>query len=373
MKRVLLGFCVFAAITLAGCGGGGGDGGGGSQDAPILGAWQPVSASLHDTQTVVKVGIALGWPQGWTKEEQEFRNDGTCTRKAYNGPSVVDTINGSWSSDQGIAPITFGSVSMVYNYVQQGDRLYATVARGGTNYDTVWVRVRNISDPGFSPDPGFARTYRIVHVLINGIEPGVESFYHLESGQQMTLQLFADGTSAWRALDDGDVVSRTDGWWMSGDGEMVFVSGDLTTRMSIDSSGLTYLDVDGNTIQLVWTNWAAGADSRPAELAHPWLATSVVVDGNPVPLSTYFGWEPGTTDMLARFWADGTAESTDSNDTRLIASTLGTWGVVGGKLQVNFGALMVGDYSITGSTLTYTILDGGSTTVITFEEAGVYY
>ena len=370
MRRVLLGFCVFAAIALAGCGGG--VGGGGGLDTLIVGTWQPVSATNHDTHAFVMVGTALGWPADWTREEQEFVDDGTCTRTAWDGSTVVSTIDGAWSSNDGVAPVTFGGVNMVYNYVQQGDRLYATISRGGSTYDTVWVRVRNISDPGFAPDSRFVRTVRIIRVLVNGVEPGVESFYHLESGQQMTLQLFADGTRAWRALDDGDVITRTDGWWMSGDGEMVFVS-DLTTRMSIDPNGLTYLDDDGNTIQLIWTNWAGGADSRPDELVHPWLATSVAVDGSPVPLATYFGWEPGTTDMFARFWADGTVESTDSNDVTLLGSTLGTWGVVAGKLQVNFGAPMVGDYSVAGNTLTYTIADGGSTTVITFEEAGVYY
>ncbi len=371
-KLMFLGAVIIIAVSLTGCGGGGGgdggDDGGGAIDpnTSMIGVWQPVLATQDGTP--VKVSAAMpAYGQTWTRAEYDFKQDGTCSVRGFEGSTLASTINGTWSSDNGVAPVTLNGVTTTITWGDFGSWMHqADFSAGGHNYHTEWVRIVDLT----AHDPGLARTWKVTQLKKNGAASSIASFFGFSSGTNvMTFQYQPNGTMVQREVAGNTVVKRETGTWANGDSELLFaIQGGEQHRCIMEMGGqtLTFLDNEGNTIELTMGFWAPGMD-HPAQLVGKWRATKVTQDGTQISMATFFGWEPGTTALETEFWSDGSVEGTNYAGTSVVEREFGNWGVVGTSLQINMIEQTVyQSYSASGSTMSVTTTMDGHTYVLTF-------
>jgi hypothetical protein len=369
-KNFLPVILICLGFALVGCGGGGGGGDNGGDDGGIdantslIGRWQPISA-LEDG-TAVRVSTAMmNWDASWTRGEINFLGNGTCEIRGYDGSDLVDTITGSWNSDAGIAPVTIGGVTTTIEWGDYGYFMHkANFARGGHNYQTKWVKMVNLTEH----TADLTRTWRVDSIQRNGTSVTPAAFFPMQPGSDyMTMQMLSSGEMILRELNDGIIVQRKDGSWVSGGGTFRITLDGESSRGYYEGNAIVFLDSAGDTIKMNLGRWAADGFRNPA-LQGKWQATSATLDGNPYTLSEALEWDPGVTEYHIVLWLDGTAESRDYAGANLQSAELGTWSTNGSQITVNFGELFVGTFAILGggNTLQVTIVEGGHYLILNF-------
>jgi hypothetical protein len=372
VKRVLVGFCVFAAIALAGCGGGGGGGGGGGAgddnggidpNTSLIGTWLPVSA-LEDGNAVRVSTAMMSWDAAWTRGEIQLLATGVCTVRGYINSTLDDTISGTWSSDAGVAPIVLGGVTTTVTWENYVENLVDTAdfTRNGHNYQTRWVRVVSLAEH----EAQLIRTGTVASATLNGASVPVSTYFGMApQSDNLTLQLLSDGTMWTREVDGHIVVTRVAGTWATGGGEIIMtLKGEQLRGIWEGATGATLLDPDGDTLHLGWGYWAPGG-THPSELLGTWRASGVKEGDTDIPLADFFEWEAGVTRYELEFWADGAVEQIDYAGSALQSAEFGDWSTIGNQLTINLEETWQAAYSVVGSTLTATIDKDGHTYVLT--------
>jgi len=369
VKRVLLGFCVFAAIALAGCGGGGG-GGGGADDGgvvidpstSIIGTWLPIKA-LEDG-TPVRVSTAMmSWDADWTRGEIQLLATGVCTVRGYINSTLDATISGTWSSEAGVAPITLEGVTTSVTWDNDVDNIVnpADFTRNGHDYVTEWVRVVNLTEH----EAQLVSTWEASSVIVNGTSVPVSTYFNMEpQSDSLTLQLLSNGTMITRETDGHIVVTRDSGTWATGGGEITMtLKGTQVRGIWQGASGNILLDPAGDTLALGWASWAP-AGTHPSNLVGTWRATSVHEGATNIPLADFFEFPAGVDRWEVQFWADGTAEQTDYDGASVQSREFGNWSTSGTELTINLELVTQADYVVAGSTLTATVEKDSHTYVL---------
>lgn len=374
MKRIWWSIpVVLLALMFAGCGGGGGGNGGDGDDdgdidlnCSLIGTWLPVTALEDDAP--VKVSDAMwAWDPDWTSAELTFLANGTCSIRGFEGTTADSAVvQGTWMSDQGIAQISIGGENIVLNWGDMGYVMHtAQFNRNSHEYKTQWVRIANLTER----DQNMVRTWRVDSVVVNGTTRTAAQYYGMPSDSHMTYQFHANGNLIRRQVNVEGIVSlpKTQGTWTTGGGQLKMALGGSEVRCIQHTR--TFMNAQGETVSLNWGEWAPGlapGQTRPTALLGVWRAQSATMNGTPIPLADFFEFEAGVNRFEIQFWADGTLEQSDYAGTTLVSSELGVWYTTGNVLTLQLGDLIQATYSISGSTLTATLVEGADTFVLTF-------
>jgi len=254
--RKMLPIAALFLVLLAGCGGGGS--GGGEDIDPgtsMIGRWQPISA-VQDGTTVVPLSTAMmSYGSTWTRGEYEFRQDGTCSLYGYMGNTLVQTVNGTWNSDNQVAPITLEGVTVDVSWSDgPANVMSANFDRNGHSYQTRWVRVVTVT----GHDLQLVGTWQAAAVEVNGVATPVADFFEFEPGSDaMTIEFQADGDAISREMSGATVVSTENQTWATSEGEFTLTM-DSTLGRGYYTPGTVQLVVtfvnpaDGSTVEITW-------------------------------------------------------------------------------------------------------------------------
>lgn len=353
-------------MGVMGCGGGG-DGGGNGGDATLVGVWQFFES--REDGNVTPPADALGWDQGVTRTTVEFLNNGNLVVRDYdNTGALVGTENGTWTVQGGVLTITIGGDEpMQFNYTINGNLLTLTSNEDGHEHVMRWAKVVNLS----GHDAALVRTWVVDSVQVNGVDTPVADYFRFNPDSAMTMQILADGTLIARELaaDESEIIGSTQGTWATGGGEFAVTINDFTMRGSYaaNNTSATLLDEEGQTVHIELTPFAPEGQ-HAATVVGTWQAASATVNGTPVPLEDFFGWDPGTDRMTIAFFADGTIINTEYQGSNVVFAQLGTWSTTGATLTINFPGedLKVMTFNVVGNTVTVTFTQDGNDMVLTF-------
>jgi hypothetical protein len=302
MRRILLAVVLISLVAvLAGCGGSS------SVDhvdptIPILGAWQPVSATQDGSP--VLVSTAMNWPLApstaaagtlvpWTRGILEFTNTNQLNLLGYMDLSDAGTVVGTWTWVPGVVTITLNGVTTAISYVISDNLLTATFSRDGNNYIVTWVRVVDLTSHDallgdaapVPPDTVRQRKWQASSITstvpAGGTADTLTTYFGLTAGTNTAqLTLRADGTAAIKEMNGSTLVGAAkNGRWFTdntGSGEFGLslftdsASPKPNTVFSNDTRGFythpaggqlttTFLDVEtGRTVVIVWDDVTPG-------------------------------------------------------------------------------------------------------------------
>lgn len=356
-------------MGVLGCGSGE-DGDGNGVDATLVGVWQFFEA--REDGNVIPPGEAIGWEEGMTRTTAEFLNNGNLVIRDYdNTKALVNTENGTWTAQGGVLTLTIDQEVMEFAYVINGNLLTLTSDDEGHENVMRWAKVVNLT----GHDAALVRTWVVQSVQVNGANTPIADYFGLPpAAQAMSMQMLADGTLIARPLGAENVIlGRTNGTWATGGGELAVTIDGFTMRGSYlaNNTSTTLLDEMGRTVHFELAAFAP-AGQRAAALLGAWQAASATVNGTPVPMEDFFGWEDDTDRMTIAFFADGTIISVEYAGADVTFADMGTWSSAGGTLTINFPGEdpMVMNFNVVGNTVTVTFTEGGDDVVLTFTRVG---
>lgn len=244
------------AVAIAGCGGGGGGDDGDQVDpnTSLIGVWQPISATVDGA--AVKVSEVM--PETDTPATQwvlRFNQNATCAFTAY-GPTgnVIETISGTWTSDNGVAPVKIDGETTTITWDDMGNLMTARYTIDGHQVVAKWVRI----EPAPTAHPTDLNNMWIAQqVLENGVPKPLADFFEWEAGvtaQGMELQ--ADGDLILTQFT-GSTPGASETWsWAASDFVIRINAGGkvLWGYYEYPLLQLSVLDPEnGNTIKINWT------------------------------------------------------------------------------------------------------------------------
>jgi hypothetical protein len=377
-KLILLAITCMLALLILGCGGGGGGDGDGDGDGDTLIDDQLVAVwylvSVTENSVIKPLADVFGWQAGWTSQTLEYKDDGSVIRRSYTGSTLASTENGTWTAENQAGSMTFGGNVTNINYFtfwDEGEPWFyeCTFSSNGHTYVADYIKDVQFIKHGDS----MVRTWVMMRtgspsgVQINGVDASVAEYFNMAADSDaIAYQVIADGTIVIHEMKGNIEISRKTGTWSTGGATFQIVVDGKTIKGYQTAGGWLFNDTDiPATVKFNLQTWAPGGD-RIQDLIGKWQASSATVDGSPVALADFFEWESGVTSLITEFWIDGTAESRNYKDSTMNAVELGDWRVESGQLYMMMEQVMVGQYSLNGNSLTFTMDDSGSTIVLTF-------
>ncbi len=332
-------------------------------DQALVGEWQ-IFEALLDGENVAP-GEAMGWDENEVRMTINFGADGSITERLFESDgSVADTSTGTWTAEAGEFAIEFGDEDPVAGtYTVDENILTVTIdappEAPGEQLLLRWVRVAELTER----DQALVRGWNVSDVRVNGVDVAPADFFKMGNADDFVMAVNDDGSFVIYALDGIDIEGIAAGSWATGGGAIALIvdGAIMLGTYSINSASLTFLDVDGSTVQFGLEAFAP-AGERDASLVGQWETISATVDGEDVPLGLIFDWaeEDGTDRMLIHFYPDGTVVTTDYAGEDLVSGEVGTWNSDAGVLTLNLDEpVVMNAWDVVGNVLTteLTLLD----------------
>lgn len=254
MKRVVaLTLAACAALLLPGCGGGGGGGDSVDPNTSMIGTWQPITAT-HDGTTVKAYVVMPETTPVATRWEMEFRQNATCAFRAYNASGgLIETFNGTWTSDNGVATVKIAGSTSTIHWSDTGNVMTASYSIEGHAVVAKWARV--LPTPA-DHEAQYVGTWVAQSVAINDNPIAVRLFFGWAAGSDSSrLVIDADGTATGQEMAGDTVVESSAGTWDTHDQVMRWTEGGVAYLGYVDGALLTFVMLDpqtGDAIRIAW-------------------------------------------------------------------------------------------------------------------------
>lgn len=243
-------------ILFAGCGGGGGSKDDGNIDpgTSIIGVWEPISATENGAS--VKVYEVMPETNIEARRwEMEFRQNATCQFRAYdqNG-SMIEAIDGTWSSDNQIAPVILDGDTTTITWSDFGDMMTANYQLDGKPVVAKWARI--VPDPT-DYEPAWVGKWQAQSVQVNGVAKSLSDYFGWSAGSTFeTLELQHGGNAVFKELSGDTVVKSHNEVWATGMNRFFFKNSGITYWGYWEGQVLVYVFLDpqtGDTVKLTWS------------------------------------------------------------------------------------------------------------------------
>lgn len=242
---------------ISGCGGGGGGGdddGGIDPSTSMIGTWQPISATQDGTATKV-LNVMPETNEEPMRWEMEFSQNGTCSFRAYrtNG-TLIEAIDGTWSSDNQIAPVVIDGDTTEIHWSDFGNVMTATYTIDGHAIVAKWVRLTIPTQH----ETFLVGNWQAQSLELNGASTPLGNFFEWSPGSTAeTLDLQSNGTAVFQELADSTVVDTLNETWSTGQGvvKLTYDGSTLWGYWNNQATSLVLVLLDpltGNTVKLIW-------------------------------------------------------------------------------------------------------------------------
>lgn len=337
-------------------------------DLALVGTWQGIVYKLGGVET--SVPIACDAPtKPWTLLTIQFGALGGYVQTFYVGSTPNQVERGTYNAVGGTLTLNkTGGGSTSATYTLNGNVMISHRTVGGKDQEIRWAKFTTLT----GHDPALAKTWKATGLWLNGAALPLSTALRGYPGDSAILRFRADGVEQKWNLLNWIVVqpSRASNAWSSGGGTFKYGPGVADRGLYTVGAGgnLTlWILVAGNTQRGTFAPLGM-AGNHPANVLGRWRATSVTADGIPISLKTYFAWAPtGSTERID-FWDDGVASLQEiAAGGALTIEMDRKWATSGSTFTTGgLGGPVVMNYTLVGSTLTWTLIKSGHTYVVTW-------